>query len=115
MFLNSASSLSNLSGTTFTQVDTLTQNCGEEPPNLQESQKDEKADSGVCDGEVDASQVRPGKKNSNYIRFYNIYIVQLHQPELIQHKENIIDFCSKFFCVPLGDVTDEGLEGCMDQ
>eukprot|EP00064_Thunnus_orientalis_P015628 superscaffoldBa00002934_g15683 len=44
------------SGTTSTQVDTLTQNCNEEPQNLQEPEEVEQADSGACDGEVEASQ-----------------------------------------------------------
>lgn len=56
MFFNSALSLSNLSGTTSTQAETQAQSCsGEnnESPNLQEQEeKEEQADSGVCDGEV---------------------------------------------------------------
>ncbi|XP_019108675.1 uncharacterized protein LOC109136801 [Larimichthys crocea] len=43
------------SGTTSTQVDTLTQNCSEEsdvPQKLQESEEDDQADNGPCDGEV---------------------------------------------------------------
>lgn len=61
MFFNSAASLSNLSGTTSTQVDTPTQSCSEEnrePQNFQEPEENDQAESSACDGEVEPSQVR---------------------------------------------------------
>lgn len=61
MFFNSAAPLSNLSGTTSTQVDTEDENCTEnsnEPPNLQEPGEDNQAEGGDCDGDVEPSQVR---------------------------------------------------------
>ncbi|KAM7374369.1 hypothetical protein PAMP_007030 [Pampus punctatissimus] len=45
------------SGMTSTQVDTLTQNCSEEPQNFHDPEVDEQADGGVCDGEVEARQI----------------------------------------------------------
>lgn len=67
MFFNSAASLSNLSGTTSTQADTLTQSGSEEsdePRNLQEPEEDAHADSGACDGEPEPSQVRLDRKST---------------------------------------------------
>lgn len=75
MFFNSAASLSNLSGTTSTQVNT--ENCSEEsnkPQNLQEPEKESRAESEVYDEEVDPSQVRfDRKKNRHHTSIYNIY------------------------------------------
>lgn len=69
MFFNSAASLSNLSGTTSTQADTPTQGCSEEeidePKNLPEPEEDDQAESGACDGDVEASQVRFDRTNSH--------------------------------------------------
>ncbi|XP_037603572.1 uncharacterized protein LOC119475183 [Sebastes umbrosus] len=49
------------SGTTSTQADTPTQGCSEEeidePKNLPEPEEDDQAESGACDGDVEASQV----------------------------------------------------------
>lgn len=84
MFFNTAASLSNLSGTTSTQVDTLTQSCSEEPPNLQEPEEEEQADNGACDGEVEASQVRFDRKNQHCSnQAFTIYTVKLHPSEFI--------------------------------
>lgn len=65
---NPAASLSNLSGTTSTQVDTLTHNCShenDEPQKLQEEEEedddDDQADSAACDGQVVPSPVRFGR------------------------------------------------------
>ncbi len=58
MFSDSATFLSNLSGTTSTQADTQTQSCSEEhDKNIQEPEED-KTDSSACDGEIEPSQVR---------------------------------------------------------
>lgn len=59
MFFNSSAPLSNLSGTTSTQIDTLTENCTEDrnkPSNLQLSEGDDQAEGG--DGDVELRQVR---------------------------------------------------------
>lgn len=71
MFFNSASSPSNLSGTTSIQVETLTNNCSEEG-DLQEPEESDRADGGACDREVEASQVRLDWTVQQYTSFQNI-------------------------------------------
>lgn len=63
MFFNSASSLLNLSGTTSTQVDTLTQ---ENDGQLLEPEENDQADSEPCDGEVEPSQVSSDRTDKHY-------------------------------------------------
>ncbi|TKS82924.1 F-box only protein 39 [Collichthys lucidus] len=60
------------SGTTSTQVDTLTQNCSEEsdvPQKLQESEEDDQADNGPCDGEEDSDPLAPPPSSGQKVSY----------------------------------------------